>query len=119
VEFHEEFAAEVRQFPAAVREELKASAIVLSREGPVLGRPDVDTLKGSRHPNMKELRFMADGGAWRVAFAFDPQRKAILLVGGDKRRVAQTRFYRNLIRIADDRYDAHLRKLRSPEKERK
>ena len=72
VEFHEEFAVEVRKFSHAVREKLKASAIILSENGPQLGRPDVDTLNGSRHARMKELRFNADGGAWRVAFAFDP-----------------------------------------------
>src|ERR1035441_497226 len=88
VEFHDDFAAEVRQLPQAVREKLKAAAIVLSEDGPLLGRPQADTLKGSRHANMKELRFDADGGVWRVAFAFDPERKAILLVAGDKGGVA-------------------------------
>jgi len=44
----------------------------------------VDTLKGSRYANMKELRFSAADGEWRVAFAFDPRRAAILLVAGDK-----------------------------------
>jgi hypothetical protein len=60
---------------------------------------------------MKELRFDADGGAWRVAYAFDPERKAILLVGGDKSGAGKMRFYRNLLRVADERYDQHLRVL--------
>lgn len=55
----------------------------------MLGRPYVDTLEGSKYPNMKELRFTADDGVWRVAFAFDPQREAIVLVAGDKAGVAQ------------------------------
>lgn len=76
--------------------------------GPQLGRPRVDTLKGSRHANMKELRFSAADGEWRVAFAFDVRRKAILLVGGDKSGHSTKRFYRELIRKADDRFDAHL-----------
>jgi hypothetical protein len=83
---------EVRQFSQAVREKLKASATILSEDGPQLGRPQADTLKGSRHANMKELRFDADGGAWRVAYAFDPERKAILLAGGDKSGTGKVRF---------------------------
>jgi hypothetical protein len=113
VDLHDDFAAEVRQFPQAVREKLKAAAIILSQEGPLLGRPYTDTLKDSRHANMKELRFDADGGAWRVAYAFDPERKAILLVGGNKSGVGKTRFYRDLLRIANERYDRHLQVLRS------
>jgi hypothetical protein len=69
------------KFPHAVRGKLKAAAIILSEYGPQLGRPYVDTLNGSRYAKMKELRFNADGGAWRVAFAFDLERKAIS-VGG-------------------------------------
>ena len=61
-----------------------AHARLLEQFGPQLGRPRVDTLKGSRHANMKELRFDADDGVWRLAFAFDPKRKAILLVADDR-----------------------------------
>ena len=75
-----------------------------------------DTLNGSRHANMKELRFSAADGEWRVAFAFDTKRKAILLVAGDKSGVSEKRLYRDLIRKADDRFDAHLARLK---KERK
>jgi hypothetical protein len=60
---------------------------------------------------MKELRFMAGGGVWRVAFAFDPKRRAILLVAGDKSGGGEKRFYRELIRKADIRFDAHLKRL--------
>ena len=76
-----------------------------------LGRPRVDTLKDSRYANMKELRFEAADGAWRIAFAFDPRRKAILLVAGDKSGGNERRFYRELIRKADTRFDAHLRRI--------
>jgi short-subunit dehydrogenase len=72
----------------------------------------VDTLNGSRHANMKELRFTAADGERRVAFAFDTKRKAILLVAGDKSGVGERRFYRGLIRKADDRFDAHLARLK-------
>jgi len=60
---------------------------------------------------MKELRFRAAGGVWRVAFAFDPSRKAILLVAGNKSGVAEKRFYHQLIEKADARFDAHLAKI--------
>ncbi len=81
---------------------------LLAVYGPRLGRPHADTLAGSRHANMKELRFNADDGVWRVAFAFDPARQAILLVAGDKAGVAQKRFYKILITRADKRFDEHL-----------
>ena len=80
--------------------------------GPELGRPHVDTLNNSRHANMKELRFIAAGGIWRVVFAFDPRRHAILLVAGDKSGSSQKRFYKQLIKKADTRFDAHLAQLK-------
>jgi hypothetical protein len=70
------------------------------------------TLTGSKHSKMKELRCYAAGGVWRVAFVFDPDRRAILLVGGDKSGGGQTRFYRQLIARADDRFDRHLARRR-------
>jgi hypothetical protein len=111
VEFHDEFLPEFREFPRQVKKEIAARIELLLERGPLLGRPWADTLKGARHANMKELRFDADGGVWRVAFAFDPERKAILLVGGDKARVAKGRFYGNLIEIADRRLAQHLSRL--------
>jgi hypothetical protein len=95
-----------------VRTEILALSLVLEEFGPQLGRPRVDTLKGSRHPNMKELRFSAARGEWRVAFAFDPNRRAILLVAGDKAGGSERRFYRELIRKADSRFEAHLARVR-------
>jgi hypothetical protein len=90
---------------------IAALSALLKQFGPSLGRPHIDTLKGSRHANMKEMRFDAAAGVWRVAFAFDPRRKAILLVAGDKSGVGETRFYRQLIAKADERFDAHLSRL--------
>src|SRR6266702_2255516 len=95
--FHDDFVNEYRELPSSVQNELVALTVNLCERGPLLGRPQVGTLKGSSHANMKELRFDADGGAWRVAFAFDPERKAILLVAGNKAGIAQGRFYRELI----------------------
>ena len=86
-------------------------AKLLAQVGPMLGRPRVDTLKGSAFPNMKELRFDAADGVWRAAFAFDPNRRAIVLVAADKSGVSETRFYRSLIEKADRRFAEHLADL--------
>ena len=78
---------------------------------PLLGRLEVDTLKDSKFTNMKELRFRADRGVWRVAFAFDTERDAILLVAGDKSGGSEKTFYRRLIEKADKRFKQHLEGL--------
>ena len=109
--FQDEFDAEFRTLEQNLQDELLAHALLLRKFGPNLGRPTVDSLKGSRHMNMKELRFGWAGEVWRVAFAFDPRRRAILLVGGDKRGTDQKRFYRRLIAVADERLDRHLTEL--------
>lgn len=116
VRFHDEFEPEFEALPIEAQDELLAHAKVLARIGPTLGRPRVDTLAGSKHANMKEMRFEAADGAWRVAFAFDPAREAVLLVAGDKSGISQKRFYRSLIERADDRFDRHLAALRKKEK---
>ena len=84
VEIGDEFGPEFDELHEDVQTEILALSRLLQRFGPQLGRPRIDTLKGSRHANLKELRFSAADGEWRVAFAFDPKRTAILLVGGDK-----------------------------------
>ena len=112
VELAPEFEAELFALTAEVRVELLAQARVIERFGPTTGRPRVDTLKGSKHANMKELRFDAGGGVWRVAFAFDTSRRAILLVAGDKHGRSERKFYRRLIAVADRRLDAHLVRLK-------
>lgn len=108
VELADEFKPEFDALHLHVRREILALALVLQEFGPQLGRPRVDTLKGSRRANMKELRFSAADGEWRVAFAFDPTRKAILLAAGDKSGGSEKRFYRELARKANERFDAHL-----------
>ena len=112
VEIGDEFESEFDALHQDGRTEILALSRLLQQFGPQLRRPRVDTLKGSRHSNMKELRFSAADGEWRVAFAFDPKRKAILLVAGDKSGAGEKRFYRDLIRKADDRFDAHLARLK-------
>src|SRR4051812_21723208 len=112
VHFGDEFRIEFKNFHEDVQTEILALSVLLQQFGPQLGRPRVDTLKGSRHGNLKELRFSAAGGEWRVAFAFDTKRHAILLVGGDKSGGSEKRFYRELVRKADERFDVHVAKLR-------
>jgi hypothetical protein len=109
---HDDFDPEFDDLPAAVQDELLAVSALLEAYGPALGRPHVDTLAGSKHANMKELRFRAADGVWRVAFAFDPNRQAILLIAGDKAGVAQARFYKVLIRKADARFSSYLKALK-------
>src|SRR5450759_4176536 len=111
VEIGDEFEPEYDALPDDVQDELLAMTRLLQQFGPQLKRPHADTMNGSRHANMKELRFKAADGIWRVAFAFDPKRKAILLVAGDKSGTSEKRFYREFIKKADDRYDAHLFRL--------
>lgn len=111
VGLHDDFDAEFGGLPEAVQEEILALMGLLKQFGPMLSRPHADTLKGSKHANMKELRFDAADGVWRAAFAFDPKRRAILLVGGDKSGGSEKRFYRQLIKKADARFDAHLKVL--------
>jgi hypothetical protein len=95
VRFEDEFEGEFLALQAEVQDQILAGARLLADYGPRLGRPYVDTLKGSKHTNMKELRFDGAGGVWRVAFAFDPRRQGILLVAGDKSGVVRVAFMSN------------------------
>ena len=119
VEFHDDFELEFDELPESVQDELYAHAERFAVFGPNLGRPHADTLEGSKHANMKELRFNADDGVWRVAFAFDLERKAVLLVAGDKSGISQKRFYKGLIKKADARFDSHLAMLKAKKSKKK
>jgi hypothetical protein len=116
IEFDDSFALELSAFTEDVQDSLLAVAKLLAEYGPQLGRPHADTLKGSTHPNMKEVRFEGDGGEWRAAFAFDPERKAIFLAAGDKAGVNEKRFYKQLIAKADARFSAHIATLKAAKK---
>jgi hypothetical protein len=76
--------------------------------GPTLGRPSVDSVKGSRHSNMKEIRVPSTG--LRALFAFGPDRRAIILAGTTKAKNDQA--FRKLISAADQRLDSHLKTFR-------
>ena len=80
---------------------------LLKEYGPHLPRPHADTLKGSKLSNLKELRTQTENHVFRVAFIFDKERKAVLLIGGDKKGKDEKRFYRNLIKQAEKIYDTY------------
>jgi hypothetical protein len=89
-----------------------AALNVLEREGPSLGRPLVDTIKGTDIKNMKELRpGSRSRSAVRILFAFDPARRAILLVAGDKAG-NWTKWYTKNIPIAEARWETHLKAMK-------
>lgn len=98
-----------------LQDEILAVVGLLQREGPMLSRPFADTLEASQYPNMKELRVQYRGEPWRILFAFDPRRSAILLLGGNK--TGNARWYKENIPIADQRFTEHLKKLQK-DKER-
>ncbi len=89
-----------------------AAVELLGENGPQLGRPLVDAVAGSRHSNMKELRPGSSGRSeLRILFAFDPQRRAIVLVAGDKAGNWKKWYLQN-IPTADDRFDEHIARLK-------
>lgn len=102
----EEVAEWIKSLDVDAREVILINLLILKEFGPVLGRPYVDTIKQSRHKNMKELRIQNKKRVLRILFIFDPDRKAFLLIGGDKR--GDKRFYEKMIPIADELYDKYL-----------
>ncbi len=90
-------------------EAILARLIVLSEIGPKLGRPYVDSVYGNKHNNMKELRVQSKKHLYRILFAFNPRRTAILLIGGNKKGI--NRFYVGMIEKADELYELHLKVL--------
>ena len=110
VEITDEFEVWFNELDEDEQDALQASIILLEKDGPALGRPHADSVKGSRHSNMKELRTQCKGHPIRTFFAFDPRRSAILLIGGDK--TGDNRFYDRMVPIADKLFDSYLEELR-------
>ena len=107
VSAHPEFNNWLLSLESEERIEISANIELLKELGPHLGRPTVDHVKGSKFKNMKELRIQHKGKPWRILFAFDPRRSAILLVGGNKG--GDDRWYKKNIPIADARFAEHLK----------
>jgi hypothetical protein len=113
VEFTDEFGAWWDSLTIEEQEDVRASVNVLRQFGPSLGRPHVDSVAGSRYPNMKELRTQHAGRPYRTLYAFDPRRVAILLIGGDK--TGNKRWYEEFVPRADKIYAQHLKEIAEEE----
>jgi hypothetical protein len=109
VEFTDQFGAWWETLEEDLHTSIDAVVQVLEKVGPALTRPYADTVKGSRHTNMRELRIQHQGRPFRLLYAFDPRRTAIILVGGDKG--GNDRWYDVNIPIADKLYDEHLQQI--------
>ena len=119
IERTDEIAEWIKSLDDDAREAILKNLIILREIGPALGRPYVDTIKQSRHKNMKELRVQNKMRLYRIFFIFDIDRQAILLIGGDKRGLK--RFYEKMIPLADDLYDKILclRKVKNENNKKK
>jgi hypothetical protein len=110
VEYTDEFEAWWDRLTEGEQEDIYAKVLLLREQGPTLPRPHAELVHSSRHANMKELRVQHAGRPYRVLFAFDPRRCAIILIGGDK--TGQVRWYDVFVPIADQLYDDHLEALK-------
>ncbi len=111
VEFTDEFEEWWNRLCGDEQEDVNAKVILLQRYGPTLRRPHSDVITSSRHPNMKELIIQRAGRPYRVLYAFDPRRCAILLIGGEK--TGDDRWYERFVPIADRLYAEHLATIRN------
>jgi hypothetical protein len=109
VEYTDEFGEWWETLPESAQEAILHDVVLLEQVGPGLGRPQVDSVHGSKFRNMKELRTQHQGEPFRVFFAFDPRRCAILLIGGAKG--GDKRFYKRFVPVADRLYQEHLDQL--------
>ena len=109
IEATDEFVAWYDTLTEAEEDSVAKVIAQLEEHGPALGRPTVDTPRGSRLPHLKELRPPAT--TIRILFAFDPRRAAILLLGGDKAGAWQE-WYARMIPVAERLYEAYLAELR-------
>jgi hypothetical protein len=107
--FHPAFSNWLYEQAEDVQDSILVGLGLLKQEGPLLGRPYVDTLNGSQYPNLKELRVQHAGEPWRILFAFDPIRQAVVLVGGNK--TGDKRWYEKNIPVAERRFTEHLETL--------
>jgi hypothetical protein len=109
VEYADEFDAWWNSLTAEEQDSVARGVVLLSQVGVNLGRPYADTVYGSKFPNMKELRIQHQGRPYRVLYAFDPRRTAMLLIGGDK--TGNNRWYEEFVPKADAIYAQHLREI--------
>jgi len=115
VEYTDEFGEWWNDLDADAQEDIDVAVRLLEAIGPALTRPYADTVKGSRYPNMRELRVQSQGRPMRILYAFDPRRTAILLIGGDKTGLDDRRFYSTYIPKADRLYSERLEAIKREE----
>lgn len=109
VEYTDEFGEWWDSLDASEQEAIDASVQLLEENGPHLRYPHCSGVKGSKHSHMRELRIQHNGDPYRVLYAFDPLRNAILLIGGNKK--GKDDWYREYIPLADRLYDVHLKEI--------
>ena len=110
VEYTDELGVWWNGLTEAEQESVDASVRLLEERGPNLGYPHSSGIAGSRHSHMRELRVQHAGRPFRILYAFDPLRHAILLLGGDK--TGDNRWYEVHVPLADRIYDTHLKALK-------
>jgi hypothetical protein len=106
VEYTDELGVWWATLTESEQESVDASVRLLESRGPQLGFPHSSGIHGSRHAHLRELRIQHQGRPYRILYAFDPRRNAILLIGGDK--TGQDRWYEIFVPLADTLYDVHL-----------
>ena len=106
VEFTDEFGAWFSGLREQVQDAVDRVVGLLEAVGPQLPFPHSSGIVGSRHEHMRELRVQSGGDPYRIFYAFDPRRTAIVLIGGVKS--GDDRFYERMTPIADALYDAYL-----------
>lgn len=109
VEYTDEFEEWWNEISEDEQDSVAAKVELLERLGPQLPHPHSSAIQGSRHSHMRELRIQHQGEPYRVLYAFDPRRMAILLIGGCK--TGDDRWYDKMISVADDLYDEHLKEI--------
>ena len=109
VEFSDEFGEWWDGLTSAEQKSVDLNVGRLQDHGPMLRMPHSSGIETSRHPHMRELRIQHEGRPYRVLYAFDPRRAAMLLIGGDK--TGKDRWYEEYVPVADAIYDRHLREL--------
>jgi hypothetical protein len=109
IEFSDEFGAWWDGLTLEEQNSIADGVYVLEEFGPALTRPLADTVRGSKYPNMRELRIQHQGRPYRVLYVFDPRRVGVLLIGGDK--TGKSRWYEEFVPKADAIYAQHLREI--------
>ncbi len=109
VEYTDELAEWWGDLTESEQESIDSSVRLLEEKRPNLGFPHSSGIEGSKHSHMRELRVQHEGRPYRILYAFDPRRSAILLLGGDK--TGDDRWYDVHVPIADELYDTHIETL--------